>query len=84
MCKVEAIECHFGAPSSFPSAVSAGTFLHANPSAHACVYAAAAAARGRAECGLDAFPVKRTKSATKRTSNPVEMCDARSRALYSL
>ena len=32
---------------------------------------------------MDAFTVKRTKSATKRTSNPVEMRDARSRALYS-
>jgi two-component system LytT family sensor kinase len=30
------------------------------------------------------FPVKRTKSATKRTSNPLEMRDTRSRALSSL
>jgi signal transduction histidine kinase len=30
------------------------------------------------------FPVKRTKSATKRTSNPFEMHDTRSRALSSL
>jgi two-component system, LytTR family, sensor kinase len=32
---------------------------------------------------VDAIPVKRTKSATKRTGKPGEMRDARSRALYS-
>jgi len=62
----------------------ASTFLHADPSAHACVYATAAAASGPGGTCVDALPVKRTKSATKRPNNPVEMRDARSRALYSL
>jgi hypothetical protein len=61
--------------------VTASACLRANPSAHACVYGTAAAS-DRAEHG-HALLVKRTKSATKRTSNPVEMRDARSRALYS-
>jgi signal transduction histidine kinase len=62
------------------------TFLHGNLPAYAyvCVMSARTAhARANTVVNWATLSMKRTESATERTSQPVEVCDTRSRALYS-